>query len=120
MLKSLFSFFKRDNEKEVELLPTITTGNYILTDTLSDSEDSLLTAKQARELRDKTGSNFKEGLFEGLRWRAENGYLEYLVYRRGTKIDILIYEYCTGVGKSELEGLGYTVDVEGTRVTISW
>ena len=115
-----FNFFKRDEEREIETLPTIKISDYVLTETLSNSKDSLLTAKQARELRDKTGSNFKEKLFEDLRFFSARGYSEYIVYSWSRRIDILTYEYCVGVGKTELEELGYTVVIKGNSVTISW
>ena len=69
----MFNFFKRDRKNKVETLPNIEIDNCVMTDTLSDSEDNLLTANQARELVDSVGSNFKEELFEELRYRAENG-----------------------------------------------
>jgi hypothetical protein len=45
-----------------------------------------------------------------------------MVYRHGqsNKADILTYEYCVGVGKTELEELGYTVEINGESVKISW
>lgn len=117
-----FNFFKRDEEREVETLPTIKSSDYVLTDTLSNSKDNLLTAQQARELVDSVDFTFKEGLFEKLRWCAENGYSSHMVFRheRSNKTELLTYEYCVGVGKTELEELGYTVEIDGTSVTISW
>ncbi|MCJ1978307.1 hypothetical protein [Pseudolactococcus paracarnosus] len=80
----------------------------------------VFTAEQARKLTDRVAFNFKKELFDMLRWYAKRGYCSYEFYGGSRDEKGLAFEYCTGVGKSELEALGYTVDVDGNRVTISW
>lgn len=83
--------------------------------------DNFKKAKKYKKYSDNI-TNIRKDLLEVLQYRKDDGETYLALCANMSRLNNMFFDYCSGIGKTELEKLGYDVniDIKNEVVKISW